>query len=143
MTKVRSMSWLAGLVAVALTAASSAKADGMGVLDEPSASPDRFYPYVEDCGSGFPAAYTVLLDGFNERETERIEEYLIAFKCFDHMRPLRLSMGHAAYWYQAQTDSLRMFRNLRMMLNHMHITGQVQFAGGVVRVVKVANQVIK
>jgi hypothetical protein len=142
MTKVRSMLWLAGFVVVALAAASSAKADGMGVLDEPSASPDRFHPYVQDCG-GFPAAYTVVLDGFNEPETERIEEYLIAFKCFDHMRPLRLSMGQAAYWYQAQTDSLRMFRNLRTMLNHMHIIGQVQFAGGVVRVVKVANQAIK
>jgi hypothetical protein len=142
MTKVRSMLWLAGLVVVALTAASSAKADGMGVPDEPFASPDRIYPYVEDCG-GFPAAYTVVLDGFNERETERIEDYLITFKCFEHMRPLRLSMGHAAYWYQAQTDSLRLFRNLRMMLHHMQITGQVQFAGGVVRVVKVANQAIK
>jgi hypothetical protein len=137
MTKLRSMLCLTGLMVVALTATSAAKADGMGLPDQSYARPDRFRPAVEDCG-GFPTAYTVVLDGFNDREMAHIEEYLAAFKCFDHMRPLRMSMGYAAYWYEGQSDALRLFRNLRIMLTQMNITGQVQFGGNVVRVIKVA-----
>jgi hypothetical protein len=130
------------LIAAASVTASHAMADGFGITGEPDAKGvqvQRAQPLAQDC-VGMPQAYTVVLDGFTSRETMLIEEYLAAFRCFDHMRALQVSARYSEYWYESQTDPLRLYRNSRTMLRSMHLAGNVQFAGNVMRIVKIGSR---
>ena len=90
--------------------------------------------------NGFPQAFTVILDGFNNQELTKAEEYMAAFKCFDHMRPVQVRASVSEYWYETQTDAARLNHSLRVMLDHMGLPGQISVAGNVVKVVKIGTR---
>lgn len=91
------------------------------------------------CGS-LPTAYSIKVNGFTPNEVTAIEEYLTAFSCYEHQRPVRASASATEYWYETRSDSARLNRNLRLMLQHMNATGQVSFAGNTFVVTKVATR---
>ncbi len=115
---------IAGDVAAALTA----KLDGVvaprrgadpGAASVPGAIAAPITgPTVEACG-GLPTAYIVRLNGFSAQEVQAAEEYMAAFRCYEHHRPVRAGTSAAEYWYETRSDSARLGRNLRLMLEHM------------------------
>lgn len=87
-----------------------------------------------------PTAYVVRLSGFSAGEVQAIEEYLRAFGCYLHHRPVRATASQAEYWYETRADSARLNRNMRLMLEHMSTTGQVSFAGNTFSITKIATR---
>ena len=96
-------------------------------------------PGGEACG-GLPSAYVVKLNGFSAQEVQAAEEYMAAFRCYEHHRPVRAGGATAEYWYETRSDSARLGRNLRLMLEHMSAPGQVQFSGNTFVVSRVATR---
>ena len=96
-------------------------------------------PGGEACG-GLPTAYTVKLSGFSAQEVQAAEEYMAAFRCYEHHRPVRSGGASAEYWYETRADSARLGRNLRLMLDHMSAPGQVQFSGNTFVISRVATR---
>ncbi|WP_244473108.1 hypothetical protein [Methylobacterium sp. Leaf100] len=96
-------------------------------------------PGGEACG-GLPTAYTVKLSGFSAQEVQAAEEYMAAFRCYEHHRPVRSGGASAEYWYETRSDSARLGRNLRLMLEHMSAPGQVQFSGNTFVISRVATR---
>ncbi|KQP32956.1 hypothetical protein ASF27_16695 [Methylobacterium sp. Leaf102] len=96
-------------------------------------------PGGEACG-GLPTAYTVKLSGFSAQEVQAAEEYMAAFRCYEHHRPVRSGGASAEYWYETRSDSARLGRNLRLMLEHMSAPGQVQFSGNIFVISRVATR---
>ena len=82
----------------------------------------------------------IRLQGFSPDEMQAAEEYLSAFSCYEHHRVVRASANSAEYWYETRSDSARLNRNLRLMLEHMNAGGQVSFAGNTFTVNRVASR---
>ena len=112
---------------------------GRGPLPGPGVGPIVHAP-ADGCNNGFPQAFTVILDGFNNQELTKAEEYMAAFKCFDRMRPVTVRASVSEYWYETQTDAARLNHSLRVMLDHMGLPGQISIAGNVVKVVKIGTR---
>ena len=109
------------------------------ILGDSTRAPTRPPPGGEACG-GLPTAYTVKLNGFSAQEVQAAEEYMAAFRCYEHHRPVRASGASAEYWYETRSDSARLGRNLRLMLEHMSAPGQVQFSGNTFVISRVATR---
>jgi hypothetical protein len=91
------------------------------------------------CG-GLPTAFVIRVTGFEATEVLAIEEYLRAFSCYSHQRPVRATPAQSEYWYETRADSARLNRNLRLMLEHMDAGGQVSFAGNTFTVTKIGTR---
>jgi hypothetical protein len=131
---------LGGALAEKLAALSRPRVTGPAAGEPvPGGRTARVYPPSDGC-DGMPQAFTVILDGFNNQEVTKVEEYLSAFKCFEHMRPVRATATQSEYWYETQTDAARLNHSLRVMLDHMGLPGQIQLAGNVLKVVKIGTR---
>ena len=85
---------------------------------------------VEDNeAAGLSHAYSVVFTNFSSQEINRIEEYLAAFSGYRHHRPVTASLNTNEYWYETNSDSARLNRNLRLMLDLMGADGRVVFSG--------------
>ncbi|MEP9390562.1 hypothetical protein [Mesorhizobium sp. KR9-304] len=69
--------------------------------------------------TGLTTGYSLTFRGFDSEEYSRIEEYLVAFRGYDHHRPVKVGLTQAEYWYESCSDVARLNRNLRMMAEHM------------------------
>ena len=87
--------------------------------------------------SGLPSAFALVFNGFKSEEITRIEEYIVAFSGYKTHRPVRSSMRQTEYWYESESDSARLNRNLRQMLDHLGVKGRVTFAGSNFKVEKI------
>ena len=76
-----------------------------------------------------PSAYTMVFAGFSHEEISDIEEYLVAFKGYKLHRPVTTSPRSTQYWYEIDSDSARLSRNLRMMLDRVGADGRITFSG--------------
>ena len=91
-----------------------------------------------DVDACLPNAYTVVLDGFDIDEVTSIEDFLVRdFQGYESHRPIYSSLRHQEYWYETCSDSARLNRNLRRMLEYMSIAGRVTFAGNTYMVEKI------
>jgi hypothetical protein len=86
---------------------------------------------------GLTTAYTLAFAGFAQDEMSRIEEYLVVFKGYDHHRPVRVTMTSADYWYETCTDTARLNRNLRMMVEQMGVQARISMVGNRFEVQKI------
>lgn len=78
----------------------------------------------DDC-TGLTTAYTLSFKGFPPEDLTHIEEYLVAFKGFDHYRPMHADSVQSDYWYETCSDEARLNRNLRLMVEHMGVQARV------------------
>ncbi|GEL44816.1 hypothetical protein MEX01_54070 [Methylorubrum extorquens] len=101
--------------------------------------PDGVPVRGEACG-GLPTAYVLRFSGFSGPETQAMEEYISAFRCYEQHRPVRASANEAEYWYETRSDAARLNRNLRLMLEHMNRAGQVTFAGNSIIVTNIPTR---
>jgi len=90
--------------------------------------------------SGLSSAYSLVFDGFTPDEINRIEEYIVAFRGYQHHRPVSSSLRHAEYWYETGSKVSRLNRNLRLMLDLMDIDGRVVYAGNTFSLEKIINE---
>ena len=112
---------------------------GNGTTTEPV---DRPEPIIKDTGNsceGLTTAYSMRFQGFNPDEVSTIEEFIRAFKGFDHMRPVRVNMRTAEYWYETCSDQARLNRNLRMMLQSMEVKVRLAMNGNRFRITKIGR----
>jgi hypothetical protein len=80
------------------------------------------------------------LIGYSADELRAIEEYLSAFKCYEHHRPMRANVSQVEYWYETRVDVARINRNLHLMFDHMNSNGQITFAANAFVISKVATR---
>lgn len=118
----------------------SAPLDGTGAVIVATPDPAVGAVIVEDGCEGLPTAYVLRFDGFSTEEVTAVEEYMNSFACVQSARPARVSERSAEYWYETRSDSARLTRNLRLMLEHMGIEGQMRFTGNTMVMVKVATR---
>ncbi len=78
---------------------------------------------------GFSTSYSLTFDGFTPAEVSEIEEYLVVFSGYRHLRPVQSSRQVHSYWYETSSSKSRLNRNLGKMLVHLDIEGNVLFAG--------------
>jgi hypothetical protein len=89
---------------------------------------------------GLSNAYSLVFSGFSEREISRIEEYIVAFKGYQHHRPVSSSLRTAEYWYESDSLVSRLNRNLRLMLELMESDGRVVYSGNTFTVEKFSER---
>ncbi|MBU1175854.1 MAG: hypothetical protein KKH72_10680 [Alphaproteobacteria bacterium] len=82
-----------------------------------------------DACTGLTSGYTLSFRGFSYADLTRIEEYLVAFKGYDHHRPVRAGATQSDYWYETCSDEARLNRNLRLMSEQMGVTVQISKVG--------------
>ena len=75
--------------------------------------------------TGLTTGYSLTFRGFSGEEFSRIEEYLVAFRGYDHHRPVRVGLTQAEYWYESCSDVARLNRNLRLMTEHMGVEARI------------------
>ncbi|MGE4063094.1 MAG: hypothetical protein AB7E79_06975 [Rhodospirillaceae bacterium] len=78
--------------------------------------------------SGLPTAYTLVFDGFTPDDISGVEEYLVAFNGYKLHRPVTTAPRGAEFWYEIDSDSARLNRNLRMMLDRVGVEGRISFS---------------
>jgi len=79
-------------------------------------------------GGGLPTAYTLHFAGFTADDISGVEEYLVAFKGYKLHRPITTAPRGVEYWYEIDSDSARLNRNLRMMLDRVGVEGRISFS---------------
>jgi hypothetical protein len=60
----------------------------------------------------------------------------VAFSGYRHHRPVTSSLRTNEYWYETDSQSARLNRNLRLMLDLMGAEGRVAFAGSIFTIEK-------
>jgi hypothetical protein len=78
--------------------------------------------------TGMSTAYSIVLKGFDSKETGWIEQTLMAFQGYQHERPVRAMPRYAEYWYETCSDETRLERNLHIMLDQLHGQHRLAFA---------------
>ena len=87
--------------------------------------------------SNLPTGYALVFSNFKVHEISAIEEYLTTFSGYKKHRPVKSSMRTAEYWYETDSKSARLNRNLRKMLDHLDVKGRVTFGGNEFKVEKI------
>lgn len=75
--------------------------------------------------TGLTTGYSIIIRGFGSEEVSHIEEYLVAFRGYDHHRPVRAGLTETEYWYESCSDVARLNRNLRLMTEHMGVEARI------------------
>ncbi|MFP6746843.1 MAG: hypothetical protein VCD66_04500, partial [Alphaproteobacteria bacterium] len=60
--------------------------------------------------AGLATAYSLLFTGFTPDDITTIEEYIVAFRGYEHHRPVSSSLRSAEYWYETHSKSSRLSR---------------------------------
>lgn len=113
----------------------AAKLDAMAPTASPTGLPSSLA--AQDECVGMVGAYTLSFKHFDQDEITAIEEYLVAFKGYDHHRPVRVDGAQADYWYETCSDEARLNRNLRLMAEHMGVDARVAMRGNRFDIVKI------
>jgi hypothetical protein len=74
---------------------------------------------------------------FDSREINRLEEYMTAFRCYEHHRPIRCDPVVCEYWYETSSDQARLQRNLRIAIEYLGVEGQVSSSGNTILIQKI------
>jgi len=107
--------------------------------DADTDTPDDVVRTTTDKCSGLTTAYSLRFEGFKSDEVTMIEEFVRAFKGFDHMRPVRVNLRTAEYWYETCSDSARLNRNIRLMLESMEVKARLALNGNRFKVTKIGR----
>jgi hypothetical protein len=89
---------------------------------------------------GLASAYSLVFTGFTPDDITSIEEYIVAFRGYEHHRPVSSSLRNAEYWYETKSKSARLNRNLRLMMEHLGYEGRVTFKGSSFQIDKVSKR---
>ena len=93
-----------------------------------------------DDKAGMSSAYTIVFSGFTPDEITSIEEYIVAFKGYEHHRLVSQLLWTNEYWYETSSKAARLSRNLRLMLDQVGVEGRVAFSGNTFQLDKIAER---
>jgi len=100
------------------------------VVSEPApVAPPRPGAAAEPGCSGLSTAYTLVAKGFDMEEMKWVEQAMMAFKGYEHHRPVRSQTRFVEYWYETCSDMARLERNLRLMLEQVQGQTRLAFSG--------------
>ncbi len=108
-------------------------------LDWLSAASDDKHGKGGHDDDGLASAYSLVFTGFTPDDITTIEEYIVAFRGYEHHRPISSSLRNAEYWYETKSKSARLNRNLRLMLEHLGYEGRVTFKGNSFQIDKITQ----
>ena len=87
--------------------------------------------------AGIASAYSLEFTGFTPDDMNAIEEYIVAFRGYEHHRPVSSSLRSAEYWYESKSKAARLNRNQRLMMEHLGYEGRVTFKGSSFQIEKI------
>ena len=90
--------------------------------------------------SNLPNGYALIFSNFKDDEINAIEEYLTSFSKYKKHMVVKSTKTISEYWYETGSDSTRLNRNLRRMLEHLDVKGHVKFSGNKFRVEKITHR---
>jgi hypothetical protein len=92
---------------------------------------------AQDGCVNLPTDYEIQLRDFNTSDVNRIEGEFVRWGCYQQHRTTTMSDNAAGFFYRTSSDSARLTRNFRLMLELVGLNAQVTFAGNRVTVTKV------
>ena len=93
-------------------------------------------PLAEGC-TGMTTGYQITFRHFDAADLNRVEEYLVSFRGYDHHRPMRSSASETTYWYESCSEMARLTRNLRLMAEHMDVDADIRQTGNRYEIVNI------
>jgi hypothetical protein len=78
--------------------------------------------------------YSLAFNNFSSAERMSIEDYLVALSGYNHHRPVDCSRRRCEYWYETDSSSARLYRNINQMLKQMGIEANVVINGNTIQV---------
>ena len=93
---------------------------------------------TQAAGSG--TAYALIFDGFTAGEIFEVEEFLVAFGGYKNHRPVFSGVRYHEYWYESDSESARLERNLNKMLDFLDFQGRITFSGNEFRIQKIVQR---
>ena len=101
------------------------------------AGPVAEQPSSKGC-TGLSGAYTLVFNGYEGDDLRQIEQILVALSGYEHHRPIRSQSRHIEYWYETCSDSARLERNLRSMIDQMPGQNRVALSGNRFEIERIA-----
>ena len=93
-----------------------------------------------DDKDGFATAFTLVLSGFTAKDMTAVEEYIAAFRGYEHHRPVSTLLRTHEYWYETTSDASRLNRNFELMLDQIGVEGRVTYSGNRFQVEKLTKR---
>jgi hypothetical protein len=87
-----------------------------------------------------PTDYEIQLRDFTVTEVNQIEGEFVRWGCYQQHRTLTTTGNSAGFFYRTSSDSARLTRNFRLMLELVGLNAQVTFAGNRVILSKIATR---
>lgn len=90
--------------------------------------------------ANLPTDFEIRLRDFTPAEVNRIESEFVRWGCYRTHRTVTMSDSSADFFYSTSSDSARLTRNFRLMMELVGLNGQVTFTGNRVIVNKVLTR---
>jgi hypothetical protein len=87
-----------------------------------------------------PTDYQIVLRDFKTSDVNKIESGFVRWGCYQQHRTLSMTDNGATFFYRTQSDSARLTRNFRLMMELEGINAQVTFTGNTVTVTRVMTR---
>lgn len=90
--------------------------------------------------ANLPTDFEIRLRDFTTSEVDRIESEFVRWGCYRTHRTVNMTGNSADFFYSTSSDSARLTRNFRLMMELVGLNGQITFSGNRVTVTKVLTR---
>ncbi len=87
-----------------------------------------------------PTDYQIILRDFKTPDVNRIESGFVRWGCYQQHRTVSMTDNGATFFYRTNSDSARLTRNFRLMMELEGINAQVTFTGNTMTVTRVMTR---
>lgn len=87
-----------------------------------------------------PTDYQIVLRDFKTSDINKIESGFVRWSCYQRHRTLSMTDNGATFFYSTNSDSARLTRNFRLMMELEGINAQVTFTGNTITVTRVVTR---
>jgi hypothetical protein len=95
---------------------------------------------VDGSCTSLPTDYVVQLREFSPADISRVEMEFVRFGCYQQHRAITATNTSADYFYRTSSDSARVTRNFRIMLELIGMNAQVTFSQNRITITRVATR---
>jgi len=93
-----------------------------------------------DFENGLGNAFVLMFRGFDQDDHDAIEEYIHVFSGYKRHRPTSTNTRTFEIWYETNSSSAKLQRNLRKMVQLMGVNAQVSFSGNDFKILKLRTR---
>ena len=80
-------------------------------------------------GSQLEKGYSLIFEGFGNRNIREIEEYLVIFSGYKNHRPTTSMTKYVEFWYESTIRTSKLRRNLEKMMEEVELDYAIKFSG--------------